>query len=56
MNENEWYKYILVANTFKEASEYAAKRDWWLHSWQWVEGKRNEVEVYINEKFSGNPK
>lgn len=30
-------RYVLRCRTFREASEYAAESDWWLHSWTWEE-------------------
>jgi hypothetical protein len=46
---NNWNKYIIEAPTHRAAAKEAANRNWWLHSWKWVEG--NEVRVYVNELY-----
>ena len=46
---NNWNKYIIQAPTRKEAAQEAARRDWWLHCWEWMKGK--EVRVFVNELY-----
>jgi hypothetical protein len=46
---NNWNKYIIQAPTFFDAAKEAAKRNWWLHCWEWMEGK--EIKIYINELY-----
>lgn len=46
---NNWNKYIIQAPTAVEAAKEAARRDWWLHCWEWMEGK--ELRVYVNELY-----
>lgn len=46
---NNWNKYIIQAPTHRDAAKEAARRDWWLHCWEWVEG--SELRVYVNELY-----
>lgn len=46
---NNWSKYIIEAPSHRAASREAANRNWWLHSWKWVEG--SELRVYVNELY-----
>lgn len=46
---NNWHKYVIEAPTKLAAAREAAKRDWWLHCWTWMEGK--EIRVYVNELY-----
>lgn len=36
-HDNEWHRFIVYAETHKEAAAYAAEQNWWLHCWDWVE-------------------
>lgn len=46
---NNWNKYIIQAPTHKEAALEAARRDWWLHCWEWIKG--SEIRVFVNELY-----
>lgn len=49
---NNWNKYVIQAPTFIAASKEAANRNWWLHCWEWMEGK--EIRVYVSELYLTN--
>ncbi len=50
--ENNWRKYVVACSDFKVAANYAAERDWWLHTWSWLETPYSDkIRIYINTEY-----
>jgi hypothetical protein len=54
MDENNWNKYVIECDTFRNASEIAANKDLWLHAWTWLENAKlteKNYRFYVNTYY-----
>ena len=48
---NQWHLFEVHCSSIYTAGRYAAKQNWWLHCWDWVEADHEEPVVVV----VGNP-
>ena len=50
--ENNWDKYFIHAISHKEAALLAAKKEWWLHCWNYVyDAEANPAYIIEREDY-----